>query len=231
MSKPAISPPTTTILIVEDEAPMRKVLRLIMEQEGHAVEECGTGGEALELVKHGAPSLVLLDLGLPDIDGLDVAKQIRGMSRVPILVLSVRSDEATIVEALDDGASDYVTKPFREKELLSRVRACLRNVPSGEGRGVTGIQLDTARRVATVGEREVKLSATEQKLLWILLRAAGSVVTHQALLREVWGAAHSGDANSLRVHMHHLREKLEEVPSSPRFLITEPGVGYRLGSD
>jgi two-component system KDP operon response regulator KdpE len=227
-STPAAAP---TILIVEDEAPMRKVLRLILEQAGNSVVECGTGAEAVEQVKRGSPSLVLLDLGLPDIDGLVVAKQIRGLSRVPILVLTVRSDEPTIVEALDDGANDYVTKPFREKELLSRVRACLRNAPSGEGRGLSGIQLDTARRVAKVGDREVKLSATEQKLLWVLLRAGGGVVTHQSLLREVWGAAHSGDANSLRVHMHHLREKLEEVPSSPRYLLTEPGVGYRLGSE
>src|SRR6478609_5894094 len=197
-----------SILIVEDEAPMRKVLRLILEEQSYEVFECGTGAEALAFISRSPPSLVLLDLGLPDVDGIDLAKQIRGQCPVPIVVLSMRADEHSIVEALDNGADDYVTKPFRENELFARVR-----------------------RVAFVRNREIKLSATEHRLLWVLLRAKGNVMTHQQLLREVWGAAYVRDAGYLRVYMHHLREKLEADPSNPRWLLTEPGVGYRLGGE
>ena len=223
--------PRFSILIVEDEAPMRKVLRLIMEEQGYEAIECSSGAEAIEFIAHTDPSLVLLDLGLPDIDGIDLAKQIRGRSPVPIVVLSMRNDEHSIVEALDNGADDYVTKPFREKELFARVRACLRNVPAAGTREIGGVRVDPVRRVAFVAGKEVKLSATEHRLLWVLLRAKGNVMTHQQLLREVWGAAYVRDAGYLRVYMHHLREKLEAEPSNPRWLLTEPGVGYRLGSD
>jgi len=146
-------------------------------------------------------------------------------------VLSMRADEHSIVEALDNGADDYVTKPFREKELFARVRACLRNVPPGGSREIDGVRVDPVRRVAFVQNREIKLSATEHRLLWVLLRAKGNVMTHQQLLREVWGAAYVRDAGYLRVYMHHLREKLEADPSNPRWLLTEPGVGYRLGGE
>jgi len=210
---------------------MRKVLRLIMEEQGYEVFEAGTGAEAMDFIAGSDPSLVLLDLGLPDVDGIDLAKQIRGRSAVPIVVLTMRADESSIVEALDNGADDYVTKPFREKELFARVRACLRNVPSTGAREIAGVRVDPVRRVAFVSGREVKLSATEHRLLWVLLRAKGNVMTHQQLLREVWGAAYVRDAGYLRVYMHHLREKLEPDPSNPRWLLTEPGVGYRLGSD
>jgi two-component system KDP operon response regulator KdpE len=220
-----------SILIVEDEAPMRKVLRLILEEQGYEVFECGSGAEALSFISRSPPSLVLLDLGLPDVDGIDLAKQIRGYCPVPIVVLSMRADEHSIVEALDNGADDYVTKPFRENELFARVRACLRNVPPGGAREIDGVRVDPVRRVAFVANREIKLSATEHRLLWVLLRAKGNVMTHQQLLREVWGAAYVRDAGYLRVYMHHLREKLEADPSNPRWLLTEPGVGYRLGGD
>jgi two-component system KDP operon response regulator KdpE len=210
---------------------MRKVLRLILEEQGYQVFECGTGAEALSFISRSAPSLVLLDLGLPDVDGIDLAKQIRGHCPVPIVVLSMRADEHSIVEALDNGADDYVTKPFRENELFARVRACLRNVPPGGAREIDGVRVDPVRRVAFVRNREIKLSATEHRLLWVLLRAKGNVMTHQQLLREVWGAAYVRDAGYLRVYMHHLREKLEADPSNPRWLLTEPGVGYRLGGE
>ena len=227
----AVAQPRFIVLIVEDEAPMRKVLRLLMEEQGYEVVEAGTGAEAMEFITGNEPSLILLDLGLPDVDGLDLAKQIRGRSAVPIVVLSMRADEHSIVEALDNGADDYVTKPFREKELFARVRACLRNVPASGHREISGVRVDPVRRVAFVSGREVKLSATEHRLLWVLLRAKGNVMTHQQLLRDVWGAAYVRDAGYLRVYMHHLREKLEVDPSNPRWLLTEPGVGYRLGSD
>jgi two-component system KDP operon response regulator KdpE len=232
MSKAAAAvEPRLSILVVEDEAPMRKVLRLILEEQGYEVIECSSGTEAIDFIAHTDPSLVLLDLGLPDIDGIDLAKQIRGRSPVPIVVLSMRSDEHSIVEALDNGADDFVTKPFREKELFARVRACLRHLPAGGPREIAGVRVDPVRRVAFVADREIKLSATEHRLLWVLLRAKGNVMTHQQLLREVWGAAYVRDAGYLRVYMHHLREKLEPDPSNPRWLLTEPGVGYRLGSD
>jgi len=227
----AAAEPRYVVLIVEDEAPMRKVLRLIMEEQGYGVVEASNGAEAMDFIAGNDPSVVLLDLGLPDVDGIDLAKQIRGRSAVPIVVLSMRADEHSIVEALDNGADDYVTKPFREKELFARVRACLRNVPATGFREISGVRVDPVRRVAFVSGREVKLSATEHRLLWVLLRAKGNVMTHQQLLREVWGAAYVRDAGYLRVYMHHLREKLEVDPSKPRWLLTEPGVGYRLGTD
>lgn len=223
--------PRSSVLIVEDEAPMRKVLRLLLEEQGYEAIECSSGKEALEFIAHGDPSLILLDLGLPDIDGIDLAQQIRSQSPVPIVVLSLRVDEQSIVEALDNGADDYLTKPFREKELFARLRACLRNSRATGPREIPGVRVDPVRRVALVAGREIKLSATEHRLLWVLLRAKGSVMTHEQLLREVWGAAYVRDAGYLRVYMHHLREKLEPDPQNPRWLLTEPGVGYRLGSD
>ena len=232
MTRPALaSEPRPSILVVEDEAPMRKILRLILEEEGYEVTECASGAEAMANLGQNTPSLVLLDLGLPDVDGLDLAKQIRSRSPVPILVLSMRADEPSIVEALDNGADDFITKPFREKELFARVRACLRNAPSLSAHDAIGVRVDPVRRVAIVAGREVKLSATEHRLLWVLVRAKGKVMTHQQLLREVWGAAYVRDAGYLRVYMHHLREKLESDPANPRWLLTEAGVGYRLSRE
>jgi two-component system KDP operon response regulator KdpE len=214
------------VLIVDDEPAMRKVLTALMIEQGYDTLDCDSGERAIELSVRAQPALVLLDLGLPDVDGLEVTKRIRERSRVPILVLTVRSDEQSIEEALDGGANEYVTKPFRERELFARLRSCLRDAPpSGSG---PSIQLDSERRIASVAGREVKLSSTECKLLSELLRAGGKVVTHQRLLREVWGAAYQKDAGYLRVYMHHLREKLEQDPAKPRWLLTEPGVGYRI---
>lgn len=224
-----MTPPQSSfsILLVEDEPAMRQVLRVILEAEGYAVSESGSGAEALEHLTHTEPSLILLDLGLPDVDGLDLAKQIRGHTPAPIVVVSLRTDEASLIEALDNGADDYVAKPVREQELLARIRACLRHATPGRRNGES-VRVDPVRRVAFVAGREVRLSATEHKLLWSLLRARGNVITHQQLLREVWGAAYTRDAGYLRVYMHHLRGKLEADPAHPRWLHTEPGVGYRL---
>jgi two-component system KDP operon response regulator KdpE len=214
------------VVVIDDDDSLRKILRLLLREQGFDTVEGATGESALELALRQQASVMLLDLGLPDLDGLDVTKRIRERSRVPILVLTVRSDEQSIEDALDGGANDYVTKPFREKELLARLRACLRNAPGGGAHGP--VELDAELRTATIDGRRVKLSATECKLLSALLRAGGKVVTHQQLLRAVWGGAQAQDASYLRVYMHHLREKLELEPANPRWLLTEPGVGYRL---
>lgn len=218
------------LLVVDDDDGLRKILRILLQEQGFDTAEGATGADAIELTQRLQPALLLLDLGLPDLDGLDVTKRIRERSRVPILVLTVRSDEQSIEDALDGGANDYVTKPYREKELLARLRACLRDAPMS-GTSTSPIELDTELRVATVDGRRVKLSATECKLLTALLRAGGKVVTHQQLLRTVWGGAQAQDASYLRVYMHHLREKLEPDPASPRWILNEPGVGYRLAWD
>jgi two-component system KDP operon response regulator KdpE len=215
------------LLVVEDDAPLRQVVVLLMREQGYDVVECGTGAEALRLVEETRPSLVLLDLGLPDMDGVDVAGKLREFSKVPILVLSIRADEESIEAALDRGANDYVTKPFRERELFARLRACLRSAPQASS-NVAPITLDTESRSALLGERRVKLTGIECKLLSALLRAQGRVVTHQQLLREVWAGSKAQDAGYLRVYMHHLREKLEADPANPRWLLTEPGLGYRI---
>jgi len=216
------------LLVIDDDESLRRILRILLQEQGFETVEGATGGAAIELTQRLQPALVLLDLGLPDLDGLEVTKRIRERSRVPILVLTVRSDEQSVEDALDGGANDYVTKPYREKELLARLRACLRDAPGLSG---SPIELDTELRVAIVDGRRVRLSATECKLLAALLRAGGKVVTHQQLLRTVWGGVQAQDASYLRVYMHHLREKLEPNPASPRWILNEPGVGYRLAWD
>jgi two-component system KDP operon response regulator KdpE len=223
-------PAPAEILVVEDEVPMLRVLGLALAEHGYALLEATTGSQGLALAFDRQPSLVLLDLGLPDVDGVQVAQHIREFSRVPIIVLSARSAEADIVEALDRGATDYVTKPFREAELLARIRACLRtSEPLRQSDYQFGdICIEPLRRRVTVQNRHVKLSATEYKLLTVLVRAGGAVVTHHQLLREVWGAAYVAEVRYLRVYMHHLREKLEPEPAQPRYLLTEAGIGYRL---
>jgi two-component system KDP operon response regulator KdpE len=219
-----------TVLVVEDEPAMRRVLRVALGDRGYRVVQATTGRRAIAAVPERKPSLVLLDLGLPDVDGLEVIRRIRELSRIPIVVLTARSAETDTVEALDRGANDYVTKPFREAELFARIRACLRGFDWTEhGDWTVGdIHVESASRRVTVLGREVKLSATEYKLLSLLARAGGAVVTHQQFLREVWGAEYVKEVTCLRVYMHHLREKLEPDPACPRFLLTEAGIGYRL---
>jgi two-component system KDP operon response regulator KdpE len=221
------------VLLIEDEPPMRRFLRAGLPAHGFRLVEAATAAEGLAHAAGHRPDLVLLDLGLPDADGLEVVRAVRGWSQVPILVLSARGQEADKVRALDAGADDYVTKPFGMPELLARLRAALRRAARRDDTGdpvveVAGLRVDLARRTAHVDGREVRLTPTEFKLLAVLARHAGRVLTHAQLLREVWGAHGTEQAPLVRQYMTQLRHKLEDDPARPRWLRTEPGVGYRL---
>lgn len=219
------------ILIVEDEPPIRRLLRATLAAHDYRTTEAATGGEALAALRHYRPDLVLLDLGLPDIDGLALIDKIRAMGPVPIVVLSSRGDEAAKVTALDAGADDYVTKPFGADELLARLRAALRHRLQEQGaeRGFASddLRVDLVRRLVKRGAEDVKLSPKEYDILEQLVIHAGKVLTHKHLLREVW-RNETVDPQYLRVYVRQLRQKIEADPSSPRHVLTEPGVGYRL---
>ena len=220
------------ILVVDDESAIRRFLRAGLGGQGYEVVEAETAQGGIESVQREKPDLLILDLGLPDMDGLEVLQQIRRTSLVPVIVLSVRGDEKGKVAALDLGADDYVTKPFGMDELVARVRTALRHRLQEQGEAPIfrcgDLAVDLVRRVVTLKGKEVKLSAREYDLLRILVMHAGKVLTHQFILREVWGPAHSEDVQYLRVYVRTLREKLEEDPTRPRYLLTETGVGYRL---
>ena len=220
------------VLIVEDEPGMRRFLRTALSSHGYQVVEAVTAAEALMLATSRNPDLVLLDLGLPDGDGIDVVRTIRGWSDRPILVVSARGREDDKVLALDTGANDYLTKPFGTNELLARMRVALRYL---ERAGVEepvltfgALRVDLSRRKVTRAGAEVHLTPTEYKLLVYLARNAGRVLTHRQLLKEVWGPGAIEHTHYVRVHMAQLRRKLEEEPARPRLLVTESGVGYRL---
>jgi two-component system, OmpR family, KDP operon response regulator KdpE len=222
------------ILIVDDEAPIRKFLTISLEASGYSVLEAANAKDALSLCALKQPDLVVLDLGLPDMDGQSVIKSLREWSKIPILVLSVRSDEKEKVEALDSGANDYVTKPFGIAELLARVRSLIRIYGVENGKisetayEQSGLKVDYPARIVTLDGEEIKLTKKEFELLCLLTRNAGKVLTHDFLLRELWGPAQAEQAQYLRVHLGHLRQKLKDDHASPRFIITEPGVGYRF---
>ena len=220
-----------TILIVEDEPPIRRLLRATLGANDYRTLEAGTGAEALSALRHHRPDLVLLDLGLPDIDGQALIGRIRESSPVPIVVLSSRGDEAAKVAALDAGADDYVTKPFGADELLARLRAALRHRLQQQGaeRIVTSgdLSIDLVRRLVKRGEEDIKLSPKEYDILEQLAIHAGKVLTHRHLLREVW-RDESVDPQYLRVYIRQVRQKIEVDPATPRHVLTEPGVGYRL---
>jgi two-component system KDP operon response regulator KdpE len=220
------------VLVVDDEAAIRRFLRTGLTAEGYELVDAATGIDAIGLVTKQSFGLVILDLGLPDMDGAEVLQQIRRTSLVPIIVLSVRSDEKGKVAALDLGADDYVTKPFGMDELIARIRAALRHRLQQQGELPVyrsgDLSVDLARRLVTLKAAEVKLSAKEFDLLQVLVKHAGKVLTHQFLLREVWGPANADDVQYLRVYIRTLRQKLEEDPTRPRYLLTETGVGYRL---
>jgi two-component system KDP operon response regulator KdpE len=221
------------VLIVDDEPQIRRFLRASLQSHDYTVLEAENGKEAVKVCTVQKPDLLILDLGLPDMDGQDVIKLVREWSTVPIIVLSIRSDDADKIEALDRGANDYVTKPFSMGELLARMRAALRQ---GRGDGAENaavieagdISIDLSKRLITLGGTPVKLSRKEYDLLKILATHPGKVITHQQLLQEVWGPAYVEETQYLRVYMGQLRQKLERDPATPRWLITEPGVGYRL---
>ena len=220
-----------TILIVEDEPPIRRLLRTTLGANDYRTLEAGTGAEALSALRHHRPDLVLLDLGLPDVDGQRLIGEIRKLGPVPIVVLSSRGDEAAKVAALDSGADDYVTKPFGADELLARLRAALRHRLQEQGAerifASDDLTVDLVRRLVKRGAEDVKLSPKEYDILEQLVIHAGKVLTHRHLLREVW-RDESVDPQYLRVYVRQLRQKIEADPSTPRHVLTEPGIGYRL---
>jgi two-component system, OmpR family, KDP operon response regulator KdpE len=220
------------VLIVDDEPPIRRFLKTSLSAQGYRVIEADSGGAALKQMTEEKPDLVVLDLGLPDMNGLDIIRAIRKASDVPIVVLSVRGDEQSKVAALDLGADDYVTKPFGMEELIARLRTAIRHRFQAKGEApvfVLGdISVDLVRRLVKRKGEEVRLSPKEYDLLKTLVVNAGKVLTHRHILTEVWGPAHTEDAQYLRVFVRNLRHKLEADPARPALILTEPGVGYRL---
>ena len=218
-------------LVIDDEVQIRRLLKLTLESASYRVIEAEKGQAGLTEAATRKPDIVLLDLGLPDLDGLEVLRRLREWSSVPVIVLSVREREDDKIAALDRGADDYVTKPFSAGELLARMRVAIRNRQRDTEPSVLRfgtVEVDLAARVVRRKGDEVKLTATEYELLRVLARHAGKVLTHRQLLREVWGAAYEEQTHYLRVYIGHLREKLEADPARPRLFLTEPGVGYRL---
>lgn len=226
-----MSPPAR-ILVIEDDTPIRRFLRIVLESAGHQMLEAERGRLGIERSATEAPDLVILDLGLPDMDGKAVIAAIREWSQVPILVLSVRDGEAEKIAALDAGADDYVTKPFSTGELLARLRALLRkrnSAPSESSEFVSGpLKIDFAARSVTVDGDDARLTRKEFDVLALLARHAGRLVAHKQLLTTIWGPAHAADTHYLRIAIGHIRDKIGDDAASPRFIITEPGVGYRL---
>ena len=222
------------VLVIEDEVPIRRFLKMALTDHGYGFREAKTAREGLEKLANERPDLVILDLGLPDMDGLELTRQMREWSTVPVIVLSARLNEKDKVEALDAGADDYLTKPFGVSELLARIRVALRHaarVASGSEESefqFGNVEIDLGRRQVYVDKQEVKLTRIEYKLLVTLVKYAGKVVTHNQLLKEIWGQQYGDESNYLRVYMAHLRRKLEADSAHPKYLITESGVGYRL---
>ena len=225
--------PRTTILLIEADPPMRRFLSAALGDTEYALIEAVTAREGLAQVAGRNPDIVLLDLGLPDRDGLEVTREIRSWSEVPIIVLSARGQEHDKVAALDAGADDYLTKPFAVGELLARIRVALRR-RDRQGGGeeplftVGELQVDRTKRRVTLGGQEVRLTPTEYKILAALVRHAGKVLIHTQLLKEVWGLHTTEQGHNLRVHVAQLRRKVEADPARPKYLLTETGVGYRL---
>lgn len=229
-----MSDPGVTVLVVEDEPQMRRFIRASLSSHGYRVLEAERAQEAVMMLTGHNPEIVLLDLGLPDGDGIDLTREIRGWSRVPIIVISARGREDDKVAALDAGADDYLTKPFGVNELLARMRVALRHAePQGDGQSARSLMfgeltIDLVRREVLRGTEELHLTPIEYKLLVLLAQNAGKVLTHRHILKEVWGPAYASQTHYVRVHMAELRKKVEADPSRPKLLVTEPGVGYRL---
>ncbi len=225
------------ILLIEDEPQMRRFLRITLQTQGYRLVEAATAQEGLVQATTRNPDVVLLDLGLPDIDGLEVTTRLREWTTTPIIVISAREQEQDKVKALDAGADDYLTKPFNAGELLARIRVALRhaarqNADQQEPVFVLhNLRVDLAQRLVYLDDKEVHLTPIEYKLLTVLIRHAGRVITHRQLLKDVWGPAHGEEVQYLRVYMTQLRHKLEVDPTRPRFLMNEPGIGYRLKYD
>src|SRR3982074_350184 len=221
-------------LVIDDEVQIRRLLRVALEGEDYQVHEAENGQQGLIEIANRRPAIILLDLGLPDLDGLEVLKRLREWSEAPVLVLSVRDDEAGKVAALDAGAEDYVTKPFSTPELLARVRAAQRKTRPAEEVSVFkhgDLIVDLTAHVVTRPGHEVKLTATEYALLRLFVRHPGRVLTHRHILREIWGPKSEEHRQYLRVYVTHLRQKIEPDPSAPCLITTEPGIGYRFVID
>jgi two-component system KDP operon response regulator KdpE len=222
------------ILVIEDEPHARAVLQVTLRQQGYVCIQASTGMEGVAAARDREPAVVLLDLGLPDLDGVEVTRQIRERSGVPIIVVSARGQEAHKIEALDEGANDYVTKPFVAGELLARIRVALRHTRSFETELEAGtvtmgdLTVDFDLRRVTVGGTDVYLTPIEYRLLAVMIRSAGRVLSNRQILRQVWGPRYGEQVGYLRVYMKKLRYKIEPEPARPRYLVNEPGVGYRL---
>jgi two-component system KDP operon response regulator KdpE len=224
----------TSILLIEDEPQMRRFLRVTLQGHGYRLIEASTGEEGLTEVATRNPDVVLLDLGLPDIDGLEVTKRLREWTQIPVIVLSAREQEEDKIRALDAGADDYLTKPFGAGELLARIRVALRRAAAQHSGSEVSVfvldhlKVDLLKRQVFLNDNEIHLTPIEYRLLTVLIKHAGKVITHNQLMREVWGLAYVNQSHYLRIYMAQLRHKLEVNPARPRFFINEPGVGYRL---
>ncbi len=219
------------ILIIDDESQIRKILRITLESDDYKVIEAENGKDGIIQAATAHPNLIILDLGLPDQDGFSVLHEIRTWSSLPVMILSVRNSEEDIVKALDLGADDYLTKPFYTAELLARIRASLRRASQVQESSIFmngSLKIDLVSRTVTKKDEEIKLTATEYSLLILLVKNLGKVLTHQLILKEVWGQSYVEQSQSLRVFVGQLRKKIEDDPAHPKMIITESGIGYRM---
>ena len=219
------------VLVVDDESSIRRYLRAALSAQGFTVYEAANGEEAISAVLRDRPDIIILDLGLPDLDGIEVTRRLREWSQTPIIILSVREAENDKIAALDAGADDYLTKPFGTGELMARMRVAMRRLTSKHDEPVLQVEnlkMDLSRRLVTVNDEEISLTPTEYDILRLLLQNAGKVITHHQLLKQVWGNAYESEMHILRVNISNLRRKIETDPARPHYLVTEPGVGYRL---
>ena len=222
------------VLVVDDENAIRRYLHTVLSAQGFSVYEAANGQETIHAVLENRPDLIILDLGLPDFDGVEVTRRLREWSQIPIIILSVREAEQDKIAALDAGADDYLTKPFGTGELMARMRVVMRrlaNKPDEPVLQVGKLKMDLSRRLVTLADQEISLTPTEYEILRLLLQNAGKVMTHRQLLRQVWGTAYESEMHMLRVNISNLRRKIESDPARPHYLVTEPGVGYRLRMD
>jgi two-component system KDP operon response regulator KdpE len=219
------------ILIIDDEPQIRKLLRVSLGAHGYDIDEADTGKDGISRAAIFKPDLIILDLGLPDVDGKEVVQRVREWSEAPIIILTARDQEQEKIEALDAGADDYITKPFGVGELMARMRVSLRRAAHSEGEPIItcgDLTLDLSQRRVTVGKREVKLTPTEYDIFKVLAQHAGKVLTHKQLLKAVWGNSYDDDTHYIHVFVGQLRRKIEDNPTQPRYILTESGVGYRL---
>jgi len=220
-----------TILVIDDESQIRKLLEITLDSNGYKTLFASNAKEGITMAANHPPDLIVLDLGLPDDDGQNVLVQLREWFLNPIIILSVKSSESEIVKALDNGANDYLTKPFRTQELLARIRACLRNLSGVSAEPVVSIdaiQIDFSARIVKINGEVIKLTATEYSLLSLLIKNEGRVLTHQHILKEVWGPSYIDQTQYLRVFIAQLRKKIESDPNRPKYILTESGIGYRF---